>query len=122
MATTDTSVTIAPWFKVHSGKMNEFKLICQQMVDNTLPEKGCHFYGFAFHEDMAFCREAYHNAEGALEHVGRVRELLEKALTLSSLERLELVGPESELAKLRVPLAGLNPVYYTLEYGFGVRL
>ena len=53
---------------------------------------------------------------------GRVRELLEKALSLSTLERLELIGPESELAKLRGPLAGLNPVYYTLEYGFGVRL
>ena len=50
-----------------------------------------------------------------LDNVG---ELLQKALKIADLTRFEIHGPESELAKLREPLAGLNPVFFVLEYGF----
>ena len=36
----------------------------------------------------------------------------------SEITRLEVHGPESELDKLREPLAALNPQFFTLEYGF----
>ena len=34
------------------------------------------------------------------------------------LTRLEIHGPEEELAKLREPLAHLKPQFFVLEYGF----
>ena len=37
---------------------------------------------------------------------------------MAEIARLEVHGPEQELAKLRGPLADLNPAFYTLEYGF----
>ena len=40
------------------------------------------------------------------------------ALKMVELIRLEIHGPEEEVAKLREPLAKLNPKFFTLEYGF----
>ena len=54
------------------------------------------------------------NAIG-LENVGT---LLQEALKIAELTRLEIHGPEEELAKLREPLADLKPQFFTLEYGF----
>ena len=50
-----------------------------------------------------------------LDNVGA---LLGEALKISDLTRLEVHGPEEDLAKLREPLAELNPQYFILEYGF----
>jgi hypothetical protein len=44
--------------------------------------------------------------------------LLEQALKIAEITRLEVHGPEGELAKLREPLAKLKPQFFTLEYGF----
>ena len=32
MATQDTVVTICPWFRVHEGKMDAFKALCERFV------------------------------------------------------------------------------------------
>ena len=58
------------------------------------------------------------NAAGLLAHLENVGSLLEEAFRISEITRLEVHGPESELDKLREPLAALNPQYFTLEYGF----
>ena len=44
--------------------------------------------------------------------------LLEEALKISDIIRLEIHGPEAELAKMREPLADLSPQFFELEYGF----
>ena len=118
MATNDTTVTICPWFKIHDGKIDAFKSLCEQFVAKTESEPKCHYYGFSFDGDQVFCREGYEGAEGALAHLDNVGALLEEALTIADLEKLELHGPASELDKLREPLASLNPHYFELEYGF----
>jgi quinol monooxygenase YgiN len=114
-------VTIAPWFRIKPNCQDEFKRICADMVKQTESETGCHYYGFAFSGDLAFCREAYKNAAAALEHVGRINALLGQMLAISSIEKFELIGPKSELDQLREPMAALNPVFFELEFGFGVR-
>lgn len=76
----------------------------------------CLYYGFSFFGSSAHCREGYADAEGALAHLGNVSDLLD--FKLASLSRLEIHGPEGELARLRGPLAHLNPQFFTLEYGF----
>ena len=58
------------------------------------------------------------NAAGLLAHPENVGALLEEAFKISRITRIEVHGPESELDKLREPLAGLNPQFFTLEYGF----
>jgi quinol monooxygenase YgiN len=114
----DTCCTIAPYFTVSSGKLPEFKKLCEQFVAKTRQEAKCLYYGFSFCGDEVHCREGYQDAGGLLEHLENVGPLLEEALKISKITRLEVHGPEGELAKLREPLAKLNPQFFTLAYGF----
>ncbi len=118
MATQDRCVTIVPYFKVPAEKMDAFKLLCERFVEKSKPEPKCLYYGWSFSEDLVHCREGYADADGALAHLESVGPLLEQALKIAELTRLEIHGPEQELAKLRGPLAHLKAQLFTLEYGF----
>lgn len=118
MATEDTCVTIVPYFKVAEGKLDAFKALCVQFVEKTQTEPKALYYGFSFAGDQVHCREGYVDAEGLLAHLDNVGALLQKALTIAELTRLEIHGPEEQLAQLRGPLAGLNPQWFSLEFGF----
>jgi len=118
MSTEDACCTIVPYFRVADGRLNAFKELCQQFVDKAGVEPKCLYYGFSFCGNEAHCREGYADAEGALAHLENVGQLLDEALKMAELVRLEIHGPEEELAKLREPLAKLNPQFFTLEYGF----
>ena len=94
MATQDTCCTINPYFKVNDGKLEAFKALCEQAVEKTSQVPKC------------------------LAHLENVSSLLQELLKISDLTRLEIHGPEAELAKLRGPTADLKPQFFTLEYGF----
>ena len=118
MSTQDNCCTLVPYFKVHDGKLADFKTLCEKFVEQTGQEEKVMFYGFSFDGDQAHCREGYADAEGVLAHLENVGALLGEALQIADITRLEVHGPEGELAKLRGPLAELNPQFFTLEYGF----
>lgn len=118
MATEDTCCTIVPYFKIKEGKAEEFRRLGREMVTQTQNEQKCLYYGFSFDGDEAHCREGYTDAAGLLAHLDNVGALLGEALKIADLIRLEVHGPEQELAKLREPLAGLNPRFFVLECGF----
>jgi quinol monooxygenase YgiN len=118
MATQDACCTLVPYFKVHAGKLDDFRDLCEQFVAKTSEEAQCLYYGFSFDGDQVHCREGYQGAEGILTHLDNVAPILEEALEIADLIRLEIHGPEEELAKLRGPLADLKPQFFTLEYGF----
>lgn len=118
MATNDKCCTIVPYFNVPAGQQEAFRALCEQFVEKTREEPKCLYYGFSFNGETAHCREGYADAEGVLAHFENVRELLDQALKIVALIRLEIHGPEEELAKLRAPLAKLSPQFYTLDYGF----
>lgn len=118
MSIQDRCCTIVPYFKVSNSHMAEFKQFCEECVVKTREEGKCLYYGFSFHDNIVHCREGYEDAEGLLAHLENVGELLQSALKISELERLEVHGPEEELAKLREPLDHLKPQFFILEYGF----
>jgi quinol monooxygenase YgiN len=118
MATEDKCCTIVPYFDVPPDKLQLCKDYCERFVTMTRSEPKCLYYGFSFHENEAHCREGYADAEGVLAHLENVGALLEEMLGFAKLTRLEIHGSAEELSKLKVPLAQLNPTYFTLEYGF----
>lgn len=118
MTVADKCCTIVPYFEVTPDQLGAFKELCERFVARTANEAGCLYYGFSFNGTVAHCREGYTGAEAVLAHLENVGPLLEEALRLSTVLRLEIHGPETELAKLRTPLAGLNPVFFVLECGF----
>jgi len=118
MATQDKCCTIVPYFKIRDGRLDDFQALCDKFVEKTNEEDKCLYYGFSFNENIAHCREGYKDAEGLLAHLENVGALLQEALTMADIERLEVHGPEDELAKLKEPLSGLNPQFFELQYGF----
>lgn len=118
MAIEDSCCTIVPYFNVHEGQLESFKNLCIQFVERTREEPKCLYYGFSFAEDQAHCREGYADADGLLAHLENVGALLEEALKIADITRLEVHGPEQELSKLRGPLSDLNPQFFTVEFGF----
>ncbi len=118
MTTQDTCCSLHPYFKVHEGRMADFRAVCERLVERTANEHGCLFYGFSFDGDEIHCREGFADAAGALAHLENIGDLFEQALTMADLTRFEVHGPEEELAHLRSPLAELSPRFFALEYGF----
>ena len=118
MSIQDKCCTIVPYFKVSGGNLEAFKKLCEQFVAKTRQEAKCLYYGFSFDGELAHCREGYEDAEGLLTHLKNVGSLLEEALKIAEITRLEVHGPGEELAKLREPLAKLKPQFFILEYGF----
>ena len=118
MTVPDTCCTLAPYFKVHEGQLAAFKKGCEAFVEKTRSEPNCLFYCFSFDADEAHCREGYKDAESLLFHLDNVGALLEEALKIADITRLEVHGPESQLALLREPLSALNPQFFALEMGF----
>ena len=108
-------VSLHPYFRVRSGKLEAVKAMFPRFIEKTATEKENLFYSFSINGDEIFCREAYESAEGLLAHLDNVGELLKEMLTMADLTRLEVHGPAEELDKLRAPLAHLNPAWFTLE-------
>ena len=98
--------------------MAAFKTICQQMVTKASEEPGCLYYGFSFYEDQAHCREGYADAEALLAHIQNIGPLLEEAMKISEMTRMEIHGPEAELTKLRETLNKLKAQFFVLEDGY----
>jgi len=118
MSTTDTCCTIVPYFEVPAENLAAFKALCDEFVAQTQTEPACLYYGFSFDGNRAHCREGYRDAAGLLAHLKNVDALLKRALEISKITRLEVHGIESELAKLRAPLAALKARFFVLECGF----
>lgn len=107
-------VSLHPYFKIHAGKIEEFKAGFAAFVEKTKTEAKNLFYGFTINGDEVFCREGYADAEGLLAHLDNIGALLAEALKIADLVRLEVHGPAAELEKLRAPLAHLNPEWFVV--------
>lgn len=105
-------VSLHPYFKVHPGKLEEFKAGLPAFVERTKSEPKALFYGFTVNGDEVFCREGYADAEGLLAHLGNVDALLKEALAIADVARVEVHGPAAELEKLKGPLAEFKPVWF----------
>ena len=51
METQDTCCTFVPYFKIHEGKLNEARALCDKFVEKTREEAKVMFYGFTFDAD-----------------------------------------------------------------------
>ena len=117
MSSLSNFVSLHPYFKVHSGKLEAFMAGLPAFVERTKREQKNLFYEFTINGDEIFCREGYVDAEGLLAHLMNVDALLKEALKIADLTRLEVHGPAEELDKLKGPLAELKPTWFARECG-----
>ena len=118
MATTDTCVSIHPYFEVPTDKIDEARVFLERFVELTKSEPDCLYYGFSIDGNQIHCREGYKGGEGLLAHLGNVGDLLGEFLEkLATVTRLEIHGAAEEIEKVKEPLAQFAPQYFVLEYG-----
>lgn len=110
-------VSIHPYFKVKPGNLAKAKAALPEFLARTSNESANLFYDFTINGDVVFCREAYVGAEGLLTHLENVRALLLDFLKLADVLRIEVHGSAEELAKLKAPMAALNPEWFQFECG-----
>lgn len=53
----DTCCSLAPYFEVNEGKLDEFKALGDKFVERTRSEPGCVHYAFSFSGQAVHCRE-----------------------------------------------------------------
>ena len=112
----DKTCSLCPYFKVHEGKLEQWKANCEKFYELTKSEPDMVFYGFSFSEDgHAHCREAYKSGAAILKHLENVDGPLKAALEISDLVRLEVHGPSSEIEVVREALAPLGCIFYALD-------
>jgi quinol monooxygenase YgiN len=58
MTLTDTCCTLVPYFKIHEGKLEEFRSLGEQLVELTQTESKCMCYGFSFNGMRAHAGKA----------------------------------------------------------------
>jgi quinol monooxygenase YgiN len=114
MSESDRVCTLVPYFDIAPGQLEAFKALGPRFVERTRNEPGCVHYAFSFNGQQAHCREGYDDAAAVLAHLDNVGALLQEALKIATIARLEVHGPAAELDKLRAPLAGLNPQFFVL--------
>merc|ERR1711971_1503275 len=109
MASSDSHVTIVPYFTVPEGKMDAFKAgfadFYKHTTEGTAASGECLYYGFAQEGNKIFCREGYKSADGVLAHLGEVKAELDIAVGLVGEGGLDLsvMGPRQSWRSSRDP-------------------
>jgi len=111
------NIQITAKFKIHSGKVEEFKKIAAQCVPAVKAnETGALQYDWFFNPGETECvvRETYSDSNAVLAHMGNIGTLLGQLLAMSDFD-LEVFGNLSE--ELKNAAAGLNPKVYSFYQG-----
>jgi len=94
-------------FKLHEGKLNEFKRLSAQAMEIVrTKDTGTLQYDTYFNDDQSECVviERYRDSEAAIEHAANLRDLSEAVLGTVSVVHGEVLGEPS--AELRANLSG----------------
>ena len=59
METPDNCCTLVPYFKIHEGKLEQMKALCEKFMELTRQEAKVLHYGFSFDGNEMHCREGY---------------------------------------------------------------
>ena len=118
MSQPDQCCSLHPYFRIHEGKVEDFKALSRAFTAKTRTEPGCLFYCFSFDGQDAHCREGYVDADALLFHIEHLGPEIQQSLAISDLVRIEVHATAADVAKLREPLKEMSPKFFTLENGF----
>jgi hypothetical protein len=118
----DTTVAFMPFFAIKEAE--NFFEVCNLCIEKVKSEDLCLGYGFSVsagpHQNMAFCRESFLNAEGVIAHLHNIEILFKEGLCkYGELVSLQIHGPKGELDKLREDpiMQEMGPEFYELMPG-----
>lgn len=102
-----TNIHIVARFKIHEGKISEFKAGADRCIALTKNEKGAMLYDWFIDEENLECTvvETYKDSGATLIHAGNVNEELGKLMEIADFSG-EVFGNANE--ELQQALAGMN--------------
>lgn len=118
MESEDKVCSLAPYFKVSDENLDIFKKLAGDLIEKTKSEADCLYYSFTMSGNEALCREGYTSAGAIMNHLENVAAILGQVLEIAEITRLEVHGPNDQVAILKDHLADLNPQYFELLGGF----
>lgn len=92
--------------------------IMREIFEAANQEPGCIYFGWERSGNKLHSRETFVDGDSLKTHVDRVKLLIDELRAgPATLDRLEVTGPASELAKIKVITAGLSPhpEYFEIE-------
>jgi quinol monooxygenase YgiN len=113
-----TVVSFHPYFEIAEGRKADFDELWKAILPTVQAEAGCLGYEFSFNGNIGYVRESYANAEAVFVHAANTAETMAKLLEFCKILNFDVVGSETELAKLREPLAALNPTFMVIDTGY----
>jgi len=118
----DTHITILVEFTVPDGKMDDFKAGFPKFYDatkNGAGAAGCYYYSFGILGNTVYCREGYKDAETVQKHGADIKGMLEEPMKYigAGNMKLNVVGPQAEIDKLRPKLEPRGAVFWNLDAG-----
>lgn len=118
----DTHITILVEFNVPEGRMDDFKAGFPKFYDATKKgsgASGCYYYGFGILGNTVYCREGYKDAEAVKNHGADIKGMLEEPLKAVGADNMKInvVGPQAEIDKLRPRLEPRGAVFWNLDNG-----
>ena len=111
----NTSCSLNPYFKIHPGMLEEFKSICDKFILETQKEKGVSYYFWCFDNNNALCREGFRDIKAVSIHLKNTKHLLDKALEIADLVKLEVYGIKSDLSALKEIFHDKNVILMEIE-------
>jgi len=118
----DNHITILVEFTVPDGKMDDFKAGFPKFYKATKEgagAAGCYYYSFGVLGNTVFCREGYKDAEAVQAHGADIKGMMEepmKAIGAGNM-KINVVGPQAEIDKLRPKLEPRGAVFWNLDSG-----
>ena len=111
-------LSLRPTYKVSDWDVA--RPIMDEYLAKTREERGPMFCGWNICGDTLFTSESFHNAGAVAEHLENVQPLVDKLLSsgAATLERMELHGPTSELAKCKGAIKGsVDAAFFEIDSG-----
>jgi len=101
------NIHVIAHFKIHEGKLDEFKAGADSCVEAVKNEEGALLYDWFINEEKMECTvvETYKDSDATLAHAANVNELLGKLVVIADFSG-EVFGNATD--ELKGALAGMN--------------
>merc|ERR1711915_856923 len=102
------------------GRLQEFLNGFEKFYNaskNGAGAAGMLYYGFAVSGNSVFCREGYTSVESVMKHREDIKDILDEPMKVvgEGGVKLNVVGPASEVEKMRAKLEERGAIVWTLD-------
>merc|ERR1719482_2032539 len=109
-AKADESVSMITYYEVRD--MDTFANLTVEIAEAKKTEPSVIACSFSFNGNQVMCKEAYESADAAKTHLEQSALLAKRAAESADILKVEVMGPEEQLEKLREAFNDVNVMFW----------